>query len=416
MAKKIGVIGAGAAGMTAAIAAARAGARVTLFERNDRVGKKILMTGNGRCNLGNRALDASMYHSDRMAFVEERLREFGTEETLSFFDGLGLMTKDKNGYLYPACEQASAVLDVLRSEIKGLSVRLITDCKITGLEKADAGGKLSLFREGEKGPADREVFDRVIIACGGMAAPSTGSDGNGYQLAGKIGHRIDSPVPALVQLRCGERFLQSVAGVRTDAYVAIRKNGREMIGERGELQLTDYGISGIPVFQISRTAARLLEEYEGNKGLEVHIDFLPDYSGEEYRIFCRDRRKRLCDRNVESFFTGMLNKKLMRLFIRMAGLKGEEAFKTADREKIDRVFSLCRDLRVTVTGTNSFANAQVTAGGIPLGEITEKFESRKLPGVYFAGEILDVDGKCGGYNLQWAWCSGYIAGTAAAQD
>jgi len=416
MAKKVGIIGAGAAGMTAAIAAAREGARVTLFERNDRVGKKILMTGNGRCNLGNRILDISMYHADRPDFLSDRLREFGTDETIAFFNGLGLMIKDKNGYLYPACEQASSVLDVLRNEIYGLHVNVITKCRITRLEKRKTDGKIYLYGENdENGLTDKKIFDSVIIACGGMAAPSTGSDGNGYELAEKMGHCINTTVPALVQLKCSDKFFKSISGVRADACVSIRKNGREIVKERGELQLTDYGISGIPVFQISRIAAYLLKENSNKKGLDVHIDFLPDISESDYEEFCNRRRNISGDRNIENFYTGMLNKKLMQLFIRMAGLRGEDDFKTADRGKTDKVFSLCRDLKVTVVGTNPFANAQVTAGGIPLSEISSDFESRIMPGVYFAGEILDVDGKCGGYNLQWAWCSGYMAGKAAAR-
>lgn len=423
MARNVGIIGAGAAGMTAAIAAAKEGAKVTLFERNDRVGKKILMTGNGRCNLGNREIDISMYHADQPDFVSDRLKEFGTDETISFFNTLGLMIKDKNGYLYPACEQASAVLDVLRNEISGLGIRVITNCKITRLEKRKPEEKVHLYSErNENSVGDKWTFDRVIVACGGMAAPSTGSDGNGYTLAKGIGHCINPTVPALVQLKCSEKFFKSISGVRADAYVAIRQNGREIAGDRGELQLTDYGISGIPVFQISRTAAYLLKDNKdknskdkNNKGLEVHIDFLPDISADAYEAFCSCRKKLFAGRKVEEFFTGMLNKKLMQLFIRMAGLKGEEDLKTADKGKIDKVFSLCRDLRVTVVDTNPFANAQVTAGGIPLREISGQFESRKMSGVYFAGEILDVDGKCGGYNLQWAWCSGYTAGVAAAR-
>lgn len=432
MAKRIGIIGAGAAGMAAAVAAAREGAAVTIFERNDRVGKKILMTGNGKCNLGNRMLDLSMYNTDRPDFVEDKLREFGTDETISFFNSLGLMIKEKNGYLYPACEQASAVLDVLRNEISGLGIEVITNCKITGIKKSGSDGKICLYGEDNtSGSGQRRKFDSVIVACGGMAAPSTGSDGNGYALAGEMGHRINTTVPALVQLKCSESFFKSVSGVRADAYVSIWKNGRMLVGERGELQLTDYGISGIPVFQISRDAAYLLREIrqgtgkhktgkqeagdKQNKGLEVHINFLPDFSDDDYKVFCSCRKRLFANRNIEEFFTGMLNKKLMLLFIRMSGLKGGEDFRTADMEKIDKVFSLCRDLRVTVVDTNPFANAQVTAGGISLKEISGQFESMKMPGVFFAGEILDVDGKCGGYNLQWAWCSGYTAGAAAAR-
>jgi hypothetical protein len=200
--------------------------------------------------------------------------------------------------------------------------------------------------------------------------------------------------------------------VRDDANIEIWYNGKKEACERGELQITDYGISGIPVFQISRTAAYMLTE---GKKPEVHIDFLPDYTENTYKEFCDKRYSLMKNDTVGEFFTGMLNKKLMQLFIRMAGLKAEDKVKNADKSAIYKVFSLCRDLKVTVTDTNGFKNAQVTAGGILLSEISEQFESLKSQGLYFTGEILDVDGICGGYNLQWAWCSGYTAGNAAAK-
>lgn len=417
--KNIAVIGAGAAGMTAAIASAKAGADVVIFERNDRVGKKILMTGNGKCNLGNTRLTMDMYYTDSPAFVSDRLKDFGTNDTIKFFNALGLMIKEKNGGLYPVSEQASSVLDVLRFKLSELEIKVVNECMITEIRKHDKGGKnkFLLYADTKKMPEEyRSGFDSVIIACGGMAAPATGSDGNGYRLAHSFGHTLKQTVPALVQLRCEESFFKSIAGVRADARVEIYADTKKAACERGELQLTDYGISGIPVFQISRTAAYLLKS---KKKLDVHIDFLPDYSDEDFKKVIDDRFDKCADKSVEEFFAGMLNKKLMQLFIRLSGLKPEERIQTGDKnnknkEKIMNLFSLCRNFKVTVIGTNPFANAQVTAGGIPLSEITETFESRLCSGLYLAGEILDVDGKCGGYNLQWAWCSGYTAGISAA--
>jgi hypothetical protein len=409
---KVGIVGAGASGMTAAIAAARAGADVTVFERNDRVGKKILATGNGRCNLGNRQMSVDRYYTDNKKFVEDRLNEFGTDETVHFFESLGLMIKDKNGYLYPASEQASAVLDVLRNEMTRLGINIITECMVKSVNKKESA--YVLMTEEPENADNRYMFDKVIVACGGQAAPSSGSDGNGYMIAKHFGHHIKKTVPALVQLKCQENFFKSVSGVRADANIEIWFNGKKEACERGELQITDYGISGIPIFQISRTAAYMLTE---GKKPEVHIDFLPDYTENDYKEFCDKRYSLLKDKEetVGGFFTGMLNKKLMQLFIRMAGLKAEDKVKNADKSAIYKVFSLCRDLKVTVTETNGFKNAQVTAGGILLSEISEQFESLKSHGLYFTGEILDVDGICGGYNLQWAWCSGYTAGNAAAK-
>ena len=406
MRRDVGVAGGGAAGPTAAITAARLGARVTILERNDRPGKKILATGNGKCNLGNQKLAVSEYYtSGDPGFVAECLERFGTKQTIRFFEELGLGVKDKNGYLYPACEQASAVLDVLRYEAAALGVRLITECRVRRIEADRGSGKILVW-----GDDDRYSFDSLVLACGGRAAPKTGSDGNGFFLAGQLGHSMVPVVPALVQLRCREDFFKSVAGVRAEAVVRLLTQLGEF-SERGELQLTDYGISGIPVFQLSRTVNYILQ---GQKEVEVSIDFLPWYTKEEFGSLCTARRQRLGNRTAEEFFTGLVHKKLILLLLRLAGLKAGESVDEADPEKIERFYRLCRDFRVHVTGSNSFDSAQVCAGGIPLCEITESMESRKAPGIYLAGEILDVDGKCGGYNLQWAWCSGFLAGQGAA--
>lgn len=401
----VGVIGGGAAGMMAAITASRQGATVTLLERNDRVGKKLLATGNGKCNLGNLELTKEHYYGGNISFIMDRLKEFGTEDTIAFFKGLGLMLKERNGYLYPACEQAAVVLDVLRMELKEAGIEVITRYKAAGIARQPGRGKFTVT-DGSK----EYEFDRVIIACGGMAAPATGSDGNGYRLAESLGHGLVKTVPALVQLRCKEDFWKAVGGVRADACVSVWRSGKPLAWERGELQFTEYGISGIPVFQLSRIAAYLLQEH---KDVEVHINLLPDYDEKALEELYQCRCLLQGERNVEEFFTGMLNKKIMRLFCTLAGLKPAQPLKAADEKAVRKVFSLCRDFKVTVTATNPYENAQVCAGGIPLDEITGNMESRKESGVYFAGEILDVDGKCGGYNLQWAWTSGCLAGKHA---
>lgn len=404
---RIGVIGGGASGMASAIAAARNGASVTIMERNDRVGRKILMTGNGKCNFSNTDLSTHMYYSDDIDFVRRSLDRFGVKEVVRFFQSLGLMIKEENGYYYPACEQASTVLDVLRFELDRLGVRVITGFFVN--EIRHNGHFYTVLTE--NGALSME-FDRVIIACGGCAAPKTGSDGNGFELAKKLGHKIMDPHPALVQLRCKEDFFKSIAGVRADAKISVERGKRVILSEYGELQITDYGISGIPVFQISRVVSGYLKEQDW---LKVHIDFLPGFDEAAYQEFMQVRKMLYGTGTVEEFFTGMLHKKLMQLFIRLAGLKGGAAYEAADQAGIDEVFRLCRDLEVTVTGCNSFDMAQATAGGVLLSEVTERFESRRMPGVYLVGELLDVDGKCGGYNLHWAWCSGILAGESAAE-
>lgn len=420
MKRKIGIVGGGAAGMTAAVFAAGQGADVTLFEGNDRLGKKILATGNGKCNLGNMDLDAGKYYSANPELLQGYLERFGTNETIEFFRALGLLIKQKNGYLYPVSEQAASVLDALRYEIGRYgtepygagggagSIQLRLQTHIDRIER-DRKNKCIRLMSGKQSYS----FEKVILTCGGKAARVTGSDGSGYKLAGMLGHSLIPVVPALVQLKCREDWFPSVSGVRADAVISLLQGSRVLTAERGELQLTDYGISGIPVFQMSRKVNYILRE---QREVMIKIDFLPDFTREGFEDKLTRARVSL-DRcgTVEEYFTGMLNKKLMKLFIRLSGLKPSEAVSRVPPEKLSQVYALCRELTVHVTGSNSFDHAQVCAGGVPLTEVTRELESRFAPGVFFAGELLDVDGRCGGYNLQWAWCSGYLAGTAAAQ-
>ena len=406
--KRVGIVGGGAAGMAAAIAAARQGAEVTVLERNDRVGKKILVTGNGKCNLGNEQLDIGQYYGSSPEWIEQALQRFSTEDTIRFFQGIGLLIKSRNGYLYPACEQASAVLDVLRYELESLGVKLICECKINRIKRDAVSGEI-LVSDGER----QYAFDAVILACGSKAAPRTGSDGSGYKLAKQLGHQLIPTVPALVQLKCREDYIKAVAGVRADGMLRIYR-GNECVGvERGELQLTEYGISGIPVFQVSRIVNYILRE---EKEVKVVIDFLPDYDENAYQEMCEGRALLQTGRTVEEFFTGILHKKLMQLFVKMAGLKGNMPMEQADREALLQIYRLCKGWCLHITGSNSYDNAQVCAGGVDTKQITANMESKLVPGVYFAGEIMDVDGKCGGYNLHWAWCSGIIAGEEAAKQ
>lgn len=404
---RIGIIGGGAAGMMAAITAAGQGASVTILERGERVGKKILMTGNGKCNLGNLDMNAGMYHGADSEWLAHAFTRFGVEDTIHFFRELGMLVKSKNGYLYPACEQAAVVLDVLRNELKTLGVEIVTECKINKIIRKKETKEIVLS------DGNREFsFDSVILACGSKAAPKTGSDGSGYKLAKQLGHSLVPTVPALVQLRCREDYLKAVAGVRAEGKVSVYKNGECVAEEIGEIQFTDYGISGIPVFQISRTVNYLLREQEE---VEVVINLLSDHDDVSFEQLMASRKLLQTDRTVEEFFTGLLNKKLMTLFEKMAGLKPNVSVEEADVEAIHAVYRLCRNFKLHVNGSNPYDNAQVCAGGVDTTELSENMESKLCPGIYFAGEILDVDGKCGGYNLQWAWTSGHIAGLAASQ-
>ena len=400
--------------MVAAIAAARGGAYVTIYERNDRLGKKILATGNGKCNLGNLNLSSLDYYSGNLHMLESILEKFGTQDTIRFFESIGLMIKEKNGYLYPQSEQASAVLDVLRLGVERHHVEIRYQTKVTGLVPKGQG---FLIVTGD-GNVCHDFYDRVILACGSKAAPKTGSDGSGYKIARKMGIRVSGVVPALVQLRCQESYLKGVAGVRADACVHIYRNHQEITKERGELLLTEYGISGIPVFQLSGCVNRILYQEPKTAGLRAEIDFLPDISNEEWIVYGKQRIRNASQDNlvtVEDFFTGMLNKKLMMLFIKQAGLKSNAPVSQVAEEQLLQVFMQCKKFVLCITGSMSYDSAQVCSGGVSLHEVTEDLEAVDIKGLYFAGELLDVDGRCGGYNLQWAWASGYLSGSAAAR-
>lgn len=427
MKQKIAVIGAGAAGMMAAVQAALYGAYVDLYEKNDRIGKKLLMTGNGKCNFSNLALGREAYYGSGTSFCDIFFKLFGVKETVAFFARNGMLSKDRNGYLYPMSGQASTVLDVLRILLNRTNVNIHTGVGIKAIYRDETINKLNIKDES----GQEKSYDSVILACGGKAVPSTGSDGSGFILARALGHHITRTVPALVPLYCHESFFKSVAGVRTDARLTLKIDGKARQSIFGELQLTDRGISGIPVFQFSREAAYALTD--GHK-VTVEINFLPSLDDEAFQDMFKERWETLCRKGkreensfkdklceetlckvtIDEFLTGIVNKKLNRLFIKLAGCKQTDIAAALSGEKRAVIERLYRHFAVQVVSTGDFQKAQVTAGGIPAKELTENLESIYVPGLYFAGEMIDIDGICGGYNLQWAWTSGTIAGLAAA--
>ncbi len=408
MSRQIAVIGGGAAGMTAAVSAAGPGAAVTVYEKNDRVGKKLLSTGNGRCNFSNEKMGAVFFRGSGTALAESVLSEFGVDRTKAFFSSLGMRMKDRDGYLYPASDQASTVLDLLRYELLRKGVTVHTKAAVREIIYDKAEKKFSVAAQGKSG-----CYDAVILACGGCAAPGTGSDGDGFRLAGQFGHRIVTPVPALVALCCKEKFYRQVAGVRCDAALTLFVDKERVCKERGELQLTDYGLSGIPTFQLSRFAARALSE---KKPVTVRVSFLPDFDEAACQTFFHSRLQSRGEDSMDVFLTGIVNKKISQLLLKLAGIKEKERARDVPPPVFERLWRLYCGLETEVAGTKGFDKAQVSAGGVDCSEVTDKLLSKKQKGLYFAGEILDIDGICGGYNLQWAWSSGAVAGRAAAYD
>ena len=399
------VIGGGAAGMMAAITAASNGADTMILEHKDRVGKKILSTGNGKCNYTNELQGVTYYRGDDPAFVLPVMEQFGFEETVSFFEKLGIYPKNRNGYYYPASEQAASVSDVLRMELTFRHVAVVTECELRNI----SGKKNGFLLETDKG---RFSAEKIIFATGLLAAPKTGSDGSAIPLIKAFGHRFSDIVPALTALQCRESFFRQLAGIRTEAEVSLFIAGENIISERGELQLTDYGISGIPVFQVSRFAAKAL--YNKQEVTAV-LNFMPQMSEEEFTVFLAERARLRPQKTAEEFLTGLFHKKMIALWVKCSRISKEKPVGTYSEEELRTLVRLIQQFEVNVEGTNSFEQAQVCCGGVSTEEVKEDtLESSYVPGVYFAGEILDVDGICGGYNLQWAWSSGWIAGREAA--
>ena len=395
------IIGGGPSGMMAAITAAGHGRKVCLLEHQDRIGKKILSTGNGKCNLTNYKISPCCYHSDCNEDYFSVIQQFPPEKIVEFFGGLGILTMSRNGYVYPRAEQASTVLDVLRNTLDSMKIQTFTGCKDIRVSYENNLYKVTY--------ADKTIIsDKLILACGSKCAPKTGSDGSGYKLAKSLGHTIVPVIPALVQLICKENFYKELQGVRADAELKVIVNRECAAQEEGELQLTGYGISGIPVFQISRTVKRLID----NKMYPmIHIDFAREISHKELISFLMKSSEKNKDSDIVQLLSGVINKKLANVIVKECGIKPSVKCGNLSSDNFKRIVTKIKDFVVIPKDTNGFDNAQVCAGGVNLDEINlNTMESKIQPNLYFAGEILDVDGKCGGYNLTWAFASGKLAG------
>ena len=412
MSNRIVIVGGGAAGLTAAIAAATRGALVTVLERLPRVGKKILATGNGRCNLTNVNLALTNYHGEDPAFATYALERFDVDRTLGFFADLGIEPRiETGGKVYPASGQASSVLDVLRYELDRLGVEIRCEARVKEIRRAESGFTLQLKDQSQL------KTSRVIIATGGQAYPGLGSDGSGFSLVKNLGHTIVEPFPALVQLRLAADFLKQVKGLKFEGLARLltgAKAGGKVVGTaRGEILFADYGVSGPPILELSRMAGERLKAGE-EVWLRLTVLDLPE--GELDRLLV-DRFKSRPGKTLEFSLVGLINKRLIPVLCREAGIDDtvRPVAKVTPPERL-RLVKLLRDWPLQVTGTTSWASAQVTAGGVRVAEVNPRtMESKLVPGLYFAGEVLDIDGDCGGFNLQWAWSSGWVAGSSAAQ-
>ncbi|MBH1941461.1 NAD(P)/FAD-dependent oxidoreductase [Mobilitalea sibirica] len=444
------IVGAGASGLMAAITAARCNRSVLVIEQKDKAGKKILATGNGKCNYTNLVQLPECYRSNDSAFAMKVLSCFDVHKTINFFRELGIYPKERNGYLYPNSEQAVSVVEVLLMECDRLGVTFVYEEKVIEITQpyftvqteyigTDTNNKLNSNvktnnikslqksnrnyvnqnRRNLKTHVDnknhvirKKYYGRnLILATGGCASPKLGSDGSGYSLSKSLGHSVIKPLPALVQLRASDKYCKTLSGVRSAAKVTAFMGNSKLALEEGEVLFTDYGISGIPVMQMSRFVAKALDQ---KQKVALEIDFFADLSMEEVTRLLKERISYHMGKTLEQMLVGFLNHKLSYIMIKEAKLDPYRPCNTLKEHEIILLTKQIKSFHMNIIDTNSFENAQVCSGGVDTKELNPKtMESKLLKNLYLIGELVDVDGTCGGYNLQWAWSSGYLAGQAA---
>ena len=404
------VIGGGASGMMAAVTAAQNGAKTAIIEHTKRLGSKILSTGNGKCNFTNHKMDATCFQNEDKDFVMNVINKFNEKEVIGFFRQLGIYSKEKNGYVYPHSETAASVCDALCMEIKRLGIEIFFECNIESIYKKE-DFLINCYDNNE----NRRVNTKsVILAAGSNALPVSGSDGSGYKIALDMGCSVKRPLPALVQLKSDNKFCRIMAGVRSTGTVKIYIDGEEISRDTGEIQYTDYGISGIPVFQVSRFAVRGVFE---KKKVTAAIDMISDIEYDDIASDIEMRIKREPQKTIEQFFAGIVNKKLVSAAAKSINADINMSVGEAGKEMCFLIVKQLKNFIFNITGYKGFENAQVCQGGIELSQINpDTMESLNTKGLYFAGEIVDVDGKCGGYNLQWAFSSGHLAGLMSSRS
>ena len=400
----VGIIGAGASGMAAALwAAQEPNVQVILMERQARVGRKLQATGNGRCNLSNEKFHISHYHGENPIFTEQVFSQFGVEDTLNWFSSLGLCTvTEQSGKVYPYSDQANSVVDVLRLALdkENITLRL-------GFEAE----KIKYSPNGFTVESKEEIVtcDRLIVACGGLAGSKLGGTMAGYKLLSKLGHRSTKLRPNLVQIQSRWQALSSLKGVRANCNVEILHNGDMFAQSRGELQFTEQGLSGPVIFEISRDVC------SASGSWIARLDFMPQWNEDKLMAHLQNRMQ--TNYPIDELLTGVLHNRLGRVLTQCAGIKGKAYCKDLSQRELEELCRCVKALEVELTEPMGMENAQVTAGGVLTADFDPyTLESKKVPGLYVCGELLDVDGDCGGYNLQWAWSSGCVAGRNAGRD
>lgn len=403
------IIGGGASGLIAAISAKeeKPSLKVAVLEKLQRVGKKIIATGNGRCNLTNSGIDISRYHGENVKFVMSAFSQFGLNKTLDFMNSLGIMTREEDeGKIYPCGGQASAVLDLLRLRLSKLGIDEITEFEVVKLEKK--GEKFEVISKS----GDKITAGKVIFSVGGMAGPQFGTDGSAYNLLEKLGHTKTKIYPALVRLKTNDPWHKALQGIKFVGKATLISGGKKIRTEEGEILFTDYGLSGPPILQLSGDAVKFMD-----KKAIVSLDLMPEKNENEIKQIITARKKLNPDMPLEFFFAGMFNKQIGKILVKAADLgKLDRLCGSLSESEIAKLSQIIKAWDFEVSGHTGFKDAQVTAGGFKTSEFfASSMESRKVPGLYATGEVLDIYGDCGGFNLQWAFSSGMMAGKNAAK-
>lgn len=402
------IIGGGASGMMAAIAAARTGKSVLILERLNRIGKKILVTGNGRCNVSNTNLKPEHFHSRSKKEIFGPIQEFDYAKTEAFFKELGIEPLIEGTKVYPRSEQANSILDVLRMELEELGVDILTEVKVVGLK----------FKKGiwEVSAESGELYmaEKVIMATGGLANTALGCDGLGYEMLKKLGHTVTPTYPILVHALSSSPYCKMMKGTKVKAIASAYVNDQCERQEFGEVLFTEDGLSGPAIFQISRNISRAHIE---KKKAVVTLDLVPEQSYDEVVAMIYERIGAKPARSIELLLMGFLNKRVIVPVLKCAEINGiHRSCDTLEYEEVERLSKVLKGFPFETQGTRGYKYAQVTAGGINVDEVDfETMASLKAPQLYITGEILDVDGDCGGYNLQWAWATGYKAGISCSK-
>ncbi len=412
MSKKIYVAGGGAAGMVAAIYAARNGADVTIIEKNTQLGKKLSMTGNGRCNLSNLDMNEKMYNLSAEKRMKEWLSVYGVLDVINFFRSLGIVIKSEDRYLYPVSGQAATVVTAFENELKRLGVKVLFGEQLKGV-KVNAPGKDGTEETytvtTSKGSYDA---DSVILATGALAgAKSTMSTGDGYYICKQLGMTIKDTHPALVGFKCSEEDILPEGGVRCTADISFLLGSEVIAREYGELQLTKDGISGIPVMQASSKIIKFVDE---GKPIFASINFFPDYDDDDFFSLEKEMLRLRDDRTLKEFLNGFYNSYVNDMVIRKMKMGQSMKMKNISESMVLSIFDNYRNYKLRLSESFGYQQAQVTSGGVSLGDIRDDMTVIGHPGIFVVGELADVDGRCGGYNLQWAFTSGSIAGTVAS--